>query len=202
MVRDLFRDKEANEFIIATIPTVLAIKESARLLTVLRREGIPCKRIIVNQVWSPTLHGSRIKSILRNICSQSAAPACMTHYKYGVCWQVIGPGMGEAYLKLKLGDQRRALARVAQDARLSGLRQLQSPLVDLEVRGVPALQYFGGLVWAPVLDEYAEGRSPVHEQAGAPSACLPVVRNHTCAEVCAVSVVCKSCTAPCSLRLH
>lgn len=50
LVRDLFRDKEANEFIIATIPTVLAVKESARLLQVLRKEDIPCKRIIVNQV--------------------------------------------------------------------------------------------------------------------------------------------------------
>lgn len=50
MVRDLFRDKEANEFIIATIPTVLAVKESERLLKALRKESIPCKRIIVNQV--------------------------------------------------------------------------------------------------------------------------------------------------------
>lgn len=49
LVRDLFRDKEANEFIIATIPTVLAVKESARLLKALRKESIPCKRIIVNQ---------------------------------------------------------------------------------------------------------------------------------------------------------
>lgn len=49
-MRDLFRDKEANEFIIATIPTVLAVKESARLLKALRKEDIPCKRIIVNQV--------------------------------------------------------------------------------------------------------------------------------------------------------
>lgn len=50
LVRDLFRDQEANEFIIATIPTVLAVKESSRLLAVLRKEQIPCRRIIVNQV--------------------------------------------------------------------------------------------------------------------------------------------------------
>lgn len=53
LVRDLFRDKEANEFIIATIPTVLAVKESARLLKALRSEHIPCRRIIVNQVGTP-----------------------------------------------------------------------------------------------------------------------------------------------------
>ena len=50
MVQDLFRDKEATEFIIATIPTVLGVAESGRLLQSLRKEEIPCKRIIVNQV--------------------------------------------------------------------------------------------------------------------------------------------------------
>ncbi len=50
MVRELFRDQAATEFIIATIPTVLGINESARLMQALRKERIPCKRIIVNQV--------------------------------------------------------------------------------------------------------------------------------------------------------
>jgi anion-transporting ArsA/GET3 family ATPase len=39
-----------TEFIIATIPTYLGVNESARLLQSLRKEGIPCKRIVVNQV--------------------------------------------------------------------------------------------------------------------------------------------------------
>ena len=34
MVRDLFRNKELTEFIIATIPTTLGINESSRLLKV------------------------------------------------------------------------------------------------------------------------------------------------------------------------
>ena len=50
MVRDLFQDKEQTEFIIATIPTVLGINESRRLLKALREDEIPCKRIIINQV--------------------------------------------------------------------------------------------------------------------------------------------------------
>jgi arsenite-transporting ATPase len=49
-VKALFRDKSQTEFIIATIPTQLGINESRRLLGTLREEGIPCKRIIVNQV--------------------------------------------------------------------------------------------------------------------------------------------------------
>lgn len=51
MVKELFRDKEFTEFIIATIPTVLGINESRRLLQALRKEQIPCRRIIINQVW-------------------------------------------------------------------------------------------------------------------------------------------------------
>lgn len=50
MVRELFKDKEQTEFIIATIPTVLGINESRRLLSALRKDDIPCKRIIINQV--------------------------------------------------------------------------------------------------------------------------------------------------------
>ena len=56
MVRDLFRNKDMTEFIIATIPTMLGINESSRLLKVLRKEDIPCRRIIVNQV-------SRLKAV-------------------------------------------------------------------------------------------------------------------------------------------
>ena len=55
MVRDLFRNKDMTEFVIATIPTMLGINESARLLKALRKEDIPCRRIIVNQVTSSAI---------------------------------------------------------------------------------------------------------------------------------------------------
>lgn len=45
------------QFIIATIPTVLGVNESARLVRVLRKESIPCKRIVVNQVIGPSMGG-------------------------------------------------------------------------------------------------------------------------------------------------
>jgi arsenite-transporting ATPase len=48
--RDLFRDAKQTEFVIATVPTVLGVSESARLAATLREEGVPCKRIVVNQV--------------------------------------------------------------------------------------------------------------------------------------------------------
>ena len=68
--------------------------------------------------------------------------------------------MGDAYLRLKLKDQARALDMISGDAQLADLRQLRAPLVDLEVRGLPALQYFGGMVWQHALDDYAAGGRP------------------------------------------
>ena len=49
-VQKLFRDTERTEFVIATIPTVLAVSESGRLLKSLQDEGVPCRRVVVNQV--------------------------------------------------------------------------------------------------------------------------------------------------------
>lgn len=119
IVKDLFRDKQSTEFIIATIPTFLGVNESGRLLKALRKEDIPCKRIIVNQV--------------------------------------IGPTMGDAYIRMKLKDQQASLAMIETDPDLKDLRKVQAPMVDLEVRGVPALQYFGNVVWKDVYDSMNSG---------------------------------------------
>lgn len=77
-----------------------------------------------------------------------------------VCMQVITEGMGSAYLRLKLKDQAKALELLTGDAQLADLRQLRAPLVDMEVRGLPALQYFGGMVWQDAIQEYAAGEAP------------------------------------------
>lgn len=53
-VRDLFRDSETTEFIIVTIPTVMAVNESSRLCVSLKKETVPVRRLIVNQVLPPS----------------------------------------------------------------------------------------------------------------------------------------------------
>jgi Anion-transporting ATPase len=53
----------------------------------------------------------------------------------------------EAFLKSRRQDQQRALAFINEDEAFQDLRIIQAPLLDLEVIGVPALQYFGGQVW-------------------------------------------------------
>ena len=59
----------------------------------------------------------------------------------------VDEGATEAFLKNRRHDQQRALHFLENDPSLQELNIIQAPLLDLEVRGVPALQYFGGLVW-------------------------------------------------------
>ncbi|PNH08215.1 putative arsenical pump-driving ATPase [Tetrabaena socialis] len=51
----LFRNQETTEFVIVTIPTVMATAESIRLAGALQHEGIPLKTIIVNQPQQPAV---------------------------------------------------------------------------------------------------------------------------------------------------
>lgn len=50
VVRDLFRDAIQTEFIVATIPNMMAIAESRRLIDELRKEKIPIRHVFVNQI--------------------------------------------------------------------------------------------------------------------------------------------------------
>lgn len=77
MVKELFRDKELTEFIIATIPTVLGINESRRLLQALRKEQIPCRRIIINQVMLLISHTTWVQQIAQ-VCTNFVLSACPT----------------------------------------------------------------------------------------------------------------------------
>lgn len=41
----------------------------------------------------------------------------------------------------------RALDMIQGDSELSNLALIQAPLVDVEIRGVPALRFMGDIVW-------------------------------------------------------
>jgi arsenite-transporting ATPase len=110
MVREIFRDKEATEFIIVTIPTVMAVSESSRLQQSLQKEGVPVKRLIINQILPPSSSDCKFCAIKRK-------------------------------------DQKRAMDMVAQYPNLRALQVIESPLFDLEIRGVPALKFMGDIVW-------------------------------------------------------
>lgn len=44
-------------------------------------------------------------------------------------------------------DQMRALEMIQNDPELAGLNLIQAPLVDVEIRGVPALKFMGDIIW-------------------------------------------------------
>ncbi|GMY09252.1 ATPase GET3B-like [Fagus crenata] len=109
-VRDLFRDTDSTEFVIVTIPTVMAVSESSRLRASLKKENVPVKRLIVNQILPPS------------------ASDCK-------------------FCAMKRKDQLRSLDMIRDDPELSNLAVIQAPLVDVEIRGVPALKFLGDIIW-------------------------------------------------------
>lgn len=48
---------------------------------------------------------------------------------------------------LTLQDQLRALDMIQKDSELGNLRIIQAPLVDVEIRGIPALKFMGDIIW-------------------------------------------------------
>ncbi|KAJ8909116.1 hypothetical protein NDN08_005811 [Rhodosorus marinus] len=56
VVRDLFKDQQQTEFIVATIPNMMAISESMRLIDELRKESIPVHYVFVNQIQQENDH--------------------------------------------------------------------------------------------------------------------------------------------------
>lgn len=54
-VKDLFRDEKGTEFMIATIPTIMAANESGRLAEALKIENINVKEVIINQIMPKNL---------------------------------------------------------------------------------------------------------------------------------------------------
>lgn len=109
-VRELFRDADSTEFVIVTIPTVMAVNESSRLLASLKKENVPVKRLIVNQILPP----------LASDCK---------------------------FCAMKRKDQMRSIDMIQSDPELSSLTLIQAPLVDVEIRGVPALRFLGDIIW-------------------------------------------------------
>ncbi|RDY12750.1 hypothetical protein CR513_02418 [Mucuna pruriens] len=109
-VRDLFRDTDSTEFVIVTIPTVMAVSESSRLSASLKKENVPVKRLIVNQILPPSTSDCK-------------------------------------FCAMKRKDQMRALDIIQNDPELSSLLMIQAPLVDVEIRGVPALKFLGDIIW-------------------------------------------------------
>lgn len=56
--RALFRNQETTQFVIVTIPTIMAVAESSRLARALKAEHVPVRNLVLNQA-SPRLPAVR-----------------------------------------------------------------------------------------------------------------------------------------------
>ena len=126
-VHDIFTDTETTEFVIVTIPTLMAIVESSRLLQSLRTDGVPVRHMVVNQVVP-----EQWENVSAELADKDVSAAAMRALKF---------------CETKRKDQKRALKMIDDDPGLQTLECIQSPLFDIEITGVPALQFLGDTVF-------------------------------------------------------
>ena len=152
-VKDLFRNKETTEFVIATIPTVLGISESGRLLKSLRDETVPCTKIVVNQILNVDVDdfqeaADACDAAAEKLKTQGAdsTPDVQTLVTESERLATASR-RAVSFVRMKEKDQRKAMEMLDTDSGLRTLKRIEAPLFDLEIRGVPALKYFGDQVW-------------------------------------------------------
>ncbi|RLM73185.1 hypothetical protein C2845_PM15G10710 [Panicum miliaceum] len=109
-VHELLVDPRSTEFIIVTIPTMMAVSESSRFHSSLKKYGAHTRRLVVNQVLPPSASDCR-------------------------------------FCAAKRREQARAFGAIREDPELGGLKLIQAPLLDVEVKGVPALRFLSDSVW-------------------------------------------------------
>ena len=112
---------------------IMAVSESSRLRSSLRKEGVLVKRLIVNQVLPPSSSDCKFCSIKRKVKT----------WWFRKCFL---NGFLNSILMI-MQDQMRALDMILDDQELNDLTMVKAPLVDVEIRGVPALRFMGDLVW-------------------------------------------------------
>ncbi|KAG2566675.1 ATPase GET3B-like [Panicum virgatum] len=109
-VHELLVDPRSTEFIIVTIPTMMAVSESSRFHSSLKKYGAHTRRLVVNQVLPPSASDCR-------------------------------------FCAAKRREQARAFSAIREDRELRGLKLIQAPLLDVELKGVPALRFLSDSVW-------------------------------------------------------
>lgn len=158
-VKDLFRNEDTTEFVIVTIPTVLGISESGRLLAELRKESVPARRLVVNQIINVTGEGFKerkealavkeaaLREALAAVEGSGETSAALDEMLAANASVVRDAQAAVTFCTVKAKDQRRAMEMLDADAGLRTLKRIEAPLFDMEIRGVPALQFMGGQVW-------------------------------------------------------
>eukprot|EP00741_Cyanophora_paradoxa_P002972 tig00000655_g2885.t1 len=127
-VSKLFRDQEATEFVVVTIPTMMAIAETERLVAELRQEHVPVHRIVVNQVMPPP--------------GEAPAPGEAGHGAEEPCAFCAQRGRDHAS---NIAFVERTLRAADPDLKISQVR-----VFDREIRGEYALRAMAAQLFPPI----------------------------------------------------
>lgn len=122
-IQRTLKDSGQTQFVIVTIPTILAVAESKRLLSSLQSEGISVSNIVCNQVLSPfsDLQYMKTRSVGQQKCIESMLQFVQTMPA------TARAGVSESH---------------APPPPIEGT---EVPFVDTEVRGVFGLRFFHSL---------------------------------------------------------
>lgn len=126
-VQRTLKDPAQTQFVIVTIPTILAVAESKRLLSSLQSEGIAVSNIICNQVLSET---SDLKYIQTRAKGQQK------------CIESINRFVQTRDLSNNLGGDSSGSGNLAATP---SIEVTEVPFVDTEVTGVFGLRFFHSL---------------------------------------------------------
>ena len=124
----------------------MAVSESSRLHASLKKENVPVKRLIVNQILPPSASDCKFCAMKRKVLiSLVDLIIFYLTVTYSELW--FKKKKVETIFYDLFQDQMRALDMIRSDQELSNLTLIQAPLVDVEIRGVPALRFLGDMIW-------------------------------------------------------
>ncbi|KAL7550781.1 hypothetical protein ACHAWF_013993 [Thalassiosira exigua] len=135
-LRERLRDPDRTKFVVVSIPTVLSVRESARLLGELDEQGIRASDVVVNQRVGSAGDGGVAGS-------EDGAPEAMRRYyrRRAAGQRRWIDELTEACAEVSASEEYRGNAPGGDDGR--GIVVTEVPYYDVELVGVPALGYLG-----------------------------------------------------------
>ncbi|KAL3766771.1 hypothetical protein ACHAWU_007434 [Discostella pseudostelligera] len=149
-LRYRLQDASCTKFVVVTIPTVLSVRESQRLMGELKEQGICVSDLVVNQCIGGGGDGKSDND--DDVAAVGVSDAMKRYYNRRVAGQqrwiseleeaCMDVSMSEEY-QINSGRQSDDEGGDAGRQQSSGISVTQVPFYDMELVGVPALGYLG-----------------------------------------------------------
>ena len=106
--------------------------ESARLAKALEEEDVFVRHVVLNQILD--FAAAEAEAAGGDSSSKVSADEAAARIR--------------RFVESRMKDQQAALARLKSDPATANLELFEGPVINMEVRGVPALQYFASIIWS------------------------------------------------------